>query len=191
MVGLDPWREARDCDTIPRMNISISRKQFVGGFAAAFGGLVLPADAFGTGSPILKFGLVSDVHLGGEGKDADLERVLRFFDAQGVDAVMVTGDIAHTGLVKEFERFAAVWDKVFPGDCGADGRKIEKLFASGNHCIDGWDGRWKGWSEERLRAERFNYADNPQKTWQRLFHEDWHDIFIKHVKGVPFIGAQW
>ena len=173
------------------MNISISRKQFVGGFAAAFGGLVLPADAFGTGTPILKFGLVSAVPLGGGGKDADLERVLRFFDAQGVDAVMVTGDIAHTGLIKEFERFAAVWDKVFPGDCGADGRKIEKLFASGNHCIDGWDGRWKGWSEERLRAERFNYADNPQKTWQRLFHEDWHDIFVKHVKGVPFIGAQW
>ena len=33
-----------------------------------------------------------------------IKRVLRFFDAQGVDAVMVTGDIAHTGLIKEFER---------------------------------------------------------------------------------------
>ena len=104
------------------MNLNLSRKQFVGGFAAAFGGLVLPADAFGTGTPILKLGLVSDVHLGGEGKDADLERVLRHFDAQGVDAVMITGDIAHTGLIKEFEQFAAIWDKVFPGDRGADGR---------------------------------------------------------------------
>ena len=91
--GLDPWREARDCDTIPRMNISISRKQFVGGFAAAFGGLVLPADAFGTGTPILKFGLVSDVHLGGEGKDADLERVLRFFDAAFVSDGHARGNI--------------------------------------------------------------------------------------------------
>ena len=173
------------------MKLSLSRKQFVGGFAAAFGGFVLPADAFGTGTPILKLGLVSDVHLGGSGREADLERVLRHFDAKGVDAVMVTGDIAHTGLIREFERFAAIWHKVFPGDCGADGRKVEKLFATGNHCIDGWEGRWKGWSEERLRAERFNYADNPQKTWQRLFQEDWHDIFVKHVKGIPFIGAQW
>lgn len=174
-----------------KQNFCITRKQFVGGLTAAFGGLILPADAFGVGTPILKLGVVSDVHLGGEGKVADLERVLRFFDAEGVDAVMVPGDIAHTGLIKEFERFAAVWDKVFPGDCGADGRKIEKLFVTGNHCIDGWAGRWNGWSEERLRAERFNYADNPQKTWQRLFREDWHDIFVKTVKGIPFIGAQW
>ena len=173
------------------MDNILSRKQFVGGLAAAFGGLILPADAFGAGTSILKLGLVSDVHLGGEGKEADLEKVLRFFDAQGVDAVMITGDIAHTGLIKEFERFAAIWNRVFSDDRGADGRKVEKLIVTGNHCIDGWAGRWKGWSEERLRAERFNYADNPEKTWQRLFHEDWHDIFVKTVKGIPFIGAQW
>lgn len=173
------------------MGSSLSRKQFVGGLAAAFGGLILPADAFGSGTPILKFGLVSDVHLGGEGRDADLEKVLRYFDSQCVDAVMIPGDIAHTGLIKEFERFAVIWCKVFPNDRGADGRTVEKLIVTGNHCIDGWNGRWKGWSEERLRAERFNYADNPQKTWQRLFHEDWHDIFVKTVKGIPFIGAQW
>ena len=171
--------------------MNICRREFLVSGSAAFGGLVLPADAFGADSPIMKFGLVSDVHLGGEGKEVDLKRVLRYFDAQGVDAVMIPGDIAHTGLVKEFERFAKIWYAVFPNDCGADGRKIEKLIVSGNHCIDGWAGRWQGWSDERLRVERFNYADNPQKTWQRLFHEDWHDIFVKTVKGIPFIGAQW
>ena len=102
--------------------VLISRKRFVGGLAAAFGGLILPADAFVAGTPLLRFGLVSDVHLGGEGKDADLEKVLRFFDAQGVDAVMIPGDIAHTGLIKEFERFAAIWYRVFPNDRGSDGR---------------------------------------------------------------------
>ena len=164
---------------------------FLGSSAAVCGGCCLPPDFFGTGTPILTFGVVSDVHLGGEGKDADLEGVLRYFDSQKVDAVMVPGDIAHTGLIKEWERFAAIWYKVFPNDCGADGRRVEKLFVTGNHCIDGWAGRWSKFSKERLLAERFNYADNPQKTWQRLFHEDWHDIFVKHVKGVPFIGAQW
>ena len=142
-------------------------------------------------APIMKFGLVSDVHLGGEGKDADLENVLRHFDAQGVDAVMIPGDIAHSGLIVEFERFAAIWYRVFPNDCGADGRRVERLIVGGNHCIDGWPGRWKGWSEERLRAERFNYADNPQKTWRRLFNEDWQEVFVKTVKGIPFVGAQW
>ena len=174
------------------MRTGLSRKQFVGGIAAVLGGLLLLGDAYGAETPpILKFGLVSDVHLGGEGKDADLERVLRHFDSQGVDAVMIPGDIAHSGLIREFERFAAIWYRVFPDDRGADGRKVERLIVSGNHCIDGWPGRWKGWSEERLRAERFNYADNPQKTWRRLFHEDWHDVFVKTVKGIPFIGAQW
>ena len=120
------------------VNGNFSRKQFVGGLVAAFGGFLLPADAFGTGTPLLKFGLVSDVHLGGEGKDADLEKVLRFFDSQGVDAVMIPGDIAHTGIIKEFERFAAIWYKVFPDDRGADGRKVEKLIVTGNHCIEDW-----------------------------------------------------
>lgn len=173
-------------------DIYVSRKEFIGGAFAAFGGLVLPGDAFGEKrKPLLRFGLVSDVHLGGEGREADLESVLRHFDSQSVDAVMIPGDIAHSGLIAEFERFARIWYTVFPDDRGADGRRIERLVIGGNHCIDGWSGRWKGWSEERLRAERFNYADNPQKTWQRLFHEDWHDIFVKHVNGVPFIGAQW
>ena len=171
----------------------ITRRNFLGASAAACGGILLPADAFGAGAPILTFGLVSDPHLcrHGDREIQLMEKALRHFDAQRVDAVMVTGDIADSGLISQMEAMATVWDKVFPGDCGADGRHVEKLFITGNHCIDGWPGRWNGWSEERLRAERFNYADNPQKTWQRLFHEDWHDIFVKRVKGIPFIGAQW
>ncbi|MGN0852468.1 MAG: family 16 glycosylhydrolase [Kiritimatiellia bacterium] len=171
--------------------MQLDRRSFLLCSSSALGGCVLPPDFFGTGTPLMKFGLVSDVHLGGEGKEADLERTLRFFDAQGVDAVMIPGDIAHSGLIREFERLAAVWYAVFPNDRGADGRAVEKLFVSGNHCLDGWAGRWKGWSEARLRSERFNYADNPQRMWRRLFREDWQGIFVRHVKGIPFIGAQW
>jgi len=167
-----------------------SRRFFIGSAAAACGGCCMPG-FWEAEPPILTLGVVSDVHLGGEAQDADLERTLRYFDSQRVDAVMIPGDIAHTGLIREFERLAAVWYRVFPNDCGSDGRKVEKLFVTGNHCIDGWDGRWKGWSDAKLRAERFNYADNPQKTWRRLFHEDWGEIWTKRVKGIPFIGAQW
>jgi len=173
-----------------RIGSSCSRRCFLGSAVAALGGCCWP-EFFGTEDPILTFGLVSDVHLGGEGREEDLERTLRYFDAGGVDAVMIPGDIAHRGLISEFERFAVIWNRVFPGDCGADRRPVEKLIVTGNHCLDGWPGRWKGWSEGRLRAERFNYADNPRKTWRRLFGEDWHDIWVKRVKGIPFIGAQW
>ena len=63
------------------MNQRFSRQQFLGGLAAAFGGLILPADAFGVGTPILKLGVVSDVHLGGEGYSQE-ERGYRFPDAE-------------------------------------------------------------------------------------------------------------
>ena len=34
-------------------NGNFPRQQFIGGLAAAFGGLILPADAFGAGTPLL------------------------------------------------------------------------------------------------------------------------------------------
>ncbi len=57
-------------------------------------------------APIMKFGLVSDVHLGGEGKDADLENVLRHFDAQGVDAVMIgRGSIGQPWIFADIKQY--------------------------------------------------------------------------------------
>lgn len=171
----------------------IGRRDFLAGAAASLGGLVLPVSAFGADSKkLMSFGVVSDVHVDRTPRIApDLESVFRYFDASGVDAVMVPGDIADSGLIREMERFAEIWNLVFPNDRGADGRHVEKLLVTGNHCLDGWHGRWNGWSEERLRAERFHYADNPKKVWERLFHEEYKLIWEKQVKGITFIGAQW
>ena len=69
----------------------VSRRRFVGNVLAAFGGLILPADAFGTGDkPILKLGVISDIHLGSESKDVDqaLEKALRYYDAAGAEAIL-------------------------------------------------------------------------------------------------------
>jgi len=171
----------------------VGRREFLKGAVASLGGVILPVSAFGDSSKkLLSFGVVSDVHMASKPTtEKDLESVLRHFDAAGVDAVMVPGDISHTGLICEFERFAQVWYTVFPNDRGADGRSVEKLFVSGNHCLDGWCGRWNGWSEARLKAERFHFADNARKVWDRLFHEEYKLIWEKQVKGVTFIGAQW
>ena len=172
----------------------VSRRGFLGGLCAGLGALVLPADAFGAGVPDLKLGVVSDVHVGADGgghaidMDRRFEGALRWFDAQGVDAVMVPGDIAHSGLIGELTRFAKIWDAAFPNGRGADGRPVEKLFVTGNHDLESW---WvKGtpaWREANLLA----LGDNRRKVWERLFHEEWQPIWKKTVKGYVFIGAQW
>lgn len=170
------------------------RREFLSGSFALLGGLACPVSAFGVASErmLMRFGVVSDVHMERTPRIApDFEAVLRHFDANGVDAVMVPGDMSDSGLICEMERFAEVWNRVFPGDRGGDGRHVEKLFVTGNHCLDGWHGRWDGWSDERLRAERFHYADNAKRTWERLFHEEYKPIWEKQVKGITFIGAQW
>lgn len=172
----------------------MTRRGFVGGLAAAFGGLVLPADALGAGAANLKFGVVSDVHIGADrsGHKADtesrLEKALRWFDAQGVDAVMVPGDIAHSGKIGEIERFAAVWYRVFPNDRGADGRSVARLFVTGNHDLEAW---WLKGDDAWRAANVFNFGENPQRVWQRLFHEDWQLVWKKTVKGYTFVGSQW
>jgi len=111
--------------------------------------------------------------------DGRVEKALRWFDAQGVDAVMVPGDIAHSGKIPELVHFATVWDRVFPNGRGSGGQPVEKLFVTGNHDLDAW---WvKGdaaWRTENV----FNHGDNPQKVWPRLFHEDFLPIWKKKVK---------
>ena len=173
----------------------MNRRDFIGGAVATLGGLWLPRRGLAAAEPRrLRVGVVSDVHL----RAADiaqyarnserLERAFRWFDGYGVDAVMVPGDIAHSGFIAELENFAAVWNRVFPNDRGGDGRHVERLFVTGNHDLEAW---WvKGepaWRRERV----FNCGDNPRRVWQRLFHEDFQLIWKKTVKGYAFVGAQW
>mgnify|MGYP003333761658 CR=1 FL=1 len=120
------------------MNI-LSRRGFIGGAAAAFGGLVLPADAFGTsGKPLLKLGVISDIHIGfggiGPSKDLFLKE-LRWLGSQGVEAVIFPGDMADHGLISELEALADVWQTVFPNGCAADGRKVHGI-DSGLNLLD-------------------------------------------------------
>ena len=96
----------------------VTRRGFVGG-ALAFGtcgafGAVSPAVG---AAPRLRFGVMSDVHIGGKpDAAARAEKVLRWFAAKDVDAVLCPGDIAHSGLISELEAFADAWHRVFPGN---------------------------------------------------------------------------
>ena len=142
--------------------------------------------------PLLRFGVVSDPHVGHSPEAAVfLENALRWLAAQNVDAVLCPGDIAHSGLISEMEVFADAWNRIFPGGLGPDGRKVELMLVTGNHDIDAWGGRWDGFSEEELQKRRFWHGDNPEKTWRRLFGQPWEPIWRREVKGFTFLGAQW
>ncbi len=173
--------------------MTISRRGFLGGACAALGGAA--ADAFGAcgrSAPLLTFGVVSDVHIGGKADAVTtLESVLRWFASMNVDAVLCPGDIAHSGLIGDLEKFATAWYTVFPGGRGPDGRTVELMISTGNHDIDAWSGRWNGYTEEQLQANCFNYGDNPSRVWNRLFGQQWELVWRRQVKGFTFVGAQW
>lgn len=172
--------------------------------------MVFPSSAEETGvreeggqdACLMRFGVASDVHLlsgwrDGNCRDLDgqadyLEKALRWFDSQKADAVVFPGDMAHTGRIAELELFAAVWDRVFPDCRASDGRRVERLIVTGNHEIGQWNGLWDGYSDERLRRERFDYdLEHMRSTWRRLFHEEFELVWQREVKGVTFLGAQY
>ena len=185
--------------------MNVSRRGFVGSALAfgAWGGCMGEASLscgalngracpVGGPPPNMRFGVMSDVHIGGKPNAPETaEKVLRWFASENVDAVLCPGDIAHSGLIGELERFAAVWHKVFPGGRAPDGRKVELMISTGNHDVDAWGGRWNSYTEEQMLAQRFCYKENAEKTWQRLFGQKWEIIWRREVKGYTFIGSQW
>lgn len=120
--------------------MNISRRFFIGGAASfgAFGGCRFLSchDYRAGGTPNLRFGVVSDIHitdsdpLGKDaiyGSNATFRKTLQWFRDQNVDAVMIAGDMADKGMDTHLEAVAEAWYSVFPGDRYPDGRPIEKV----------------------------------------------------------------
>ena len=177
------------------MSVPASRREFLGVGVVAAGGMALGrALAAGYGRRLLRFGVASDVHVSDvPGRAPDqlryLEKTLRWFDRQGVEAVVFPGDLIDTGLISEYEKVADVWHKVFPSGRAADGRKVEHVIVTGNHEVAVWSGRWKGISEEEQQRIRFDrHAD---ETMRRLFSEPYEPVFMRRINGVAFVGAQY
>ena len=184
--------------------MNVSRRWFIGGLAGALGtrpGRVF-ADMTGTfaqGRPELVFGVLSDVHIclqkGGKAfkKQYDVDTLIRafaWFRDQGADAVVIAGDMAHSGLAGELKGVADAWFKVFPDDKAPDGCSVTRMFVFGNH---DWSSPWRSkdvFPDEDERRSQLLFAD-PKKWWGECFHEDWTLFVRKEVKGYSFIGAHW
>ncbi len=148
-------------------------------------------------SPILRFGVVSDLHVTDWASAERFRRALLWFRDQGVDAVMVPGDLTDHGILPQLENVAKSWREVFPNDLAPDGRHVEKLFICGNHDFEGLAYRDK-WMDATFAVHGLSRekADSMQLTkiglaraWERCFGEPYAPIWRKRVKGFYFVGA--
>ena len=187
------------------MGVSVSRKEFIAGLAAAGGWRGLRAFAVPAGScsrdrPNLRFGLLSDLHIRCTEPSlspARFEQALLWFRDRGIDAVVIAGDMSDLGLGDELMLVAETWFKVFPKDRAPDGRKVERLFVTGNHesCIFSGNGNLprirslygNDESEVRRQLLRFDYAG----WWERAFGEPYERFYHRQVNGYDFLCAHW
>ena len=185
--------------------MDLSRRNFIGG-ALSFGALAgcrafrAPAGMFSGDGARLVLGVVSDLHIDcgrGDfrkfGDNAQFERTLRWFDSQGVDGVVVAGDMADNGMVNQLECVGEAWFRVFPdGRSSRDGRKVEQLFVYGNHDFEGQNYDKFGFRYfEKKSFEAAQIARDPAAAWKLAFREDYSPIWFKTVKGYQFVGAHW
>ena len=191
------------------MSAAFSRRWFIGG-AASFGGLgafggcrLVTGGGHASGTPRLKFGVVSDIHIARFAKPGEQEisgayseltfvRTLEWFRDQGVDGVIVAGDMADNGLISQLEIVADAWNRVFPGDRAPDGRKVERLFVYGNHDLAGVPFA-RGVIRNKPDAEivPLTIYNDPKASWEKVFGESFEPIWTKEVKGYRFVGAHW
>lgn len=185
--------------------MDISRRFFIGGLAGC--AVVGPRRIFAAepgkfvqGRPELVFGVLSDIHIAlalggrklkGNFDTTHLKKAFAYFRDQGADAVVIAGDMAHDGVVGELQAVAKAWFEAFPDDKAPDGRRVERVFVFGNH---DWSGVKRGksvygddWAAIVANALR----TDPRRLWDTCFHEEWHELYLKSVKGYSFVGAHW
>ena len=140
------------------------------------------------GTPRLKIAVLSDIHVRNEETQQVFIKALEWYRDQGVDAVLVAGDMADHGLVSQLQLVADAWFKVFPDNKAPDGRPVAQLLQYGNHDVASW--KEKDFPDPAERARKLIKFD-PKGCWERAFHEAYAPCFAKEVKGYTFIGAHW
>ena len=184
----------------------LTRRAFVGGIGA-FGGLRLFAAAPGSclgDAPNLRFGVLSDLHIqcvngdrGYGGGPEIFKHALEYYRDRKVDAVVIAGDMSDLGIGDELVLVGKTWDAVFPNDRAPDGRKVEKVFITGNHesgtfvnprNLKHIRGLYNGDDAEvRRQLLRTNFA----YWWEQAFHESYERFYHKNVRGYDFLNAHW
>ncbi len=189
----------------------LSRSDFLKGLLSSIGMGALPSHSLFAAQvgwtppscPNLTFGVISDTHLrtrrgastkpGGNWPNKYLRAAFQYFHGINVDAVAILGDMAHRGQVAELQYHANVWKEVFTDNKAKDGRKVEKLFVTGNHDIDGdkyGDFVAKKYPNPAVRA-KYVLSTDIKSHWERIWGEKYENVWHKEVKGYHFFGRHW
>lgn len=168
--------------------MDIRRRNFLKGMAAAAGVRAFGAEA--SGGARLKLGVLSDIHLRDPCSEKVFVKALTWFKAQGVDGVIVAGDMADRGLLSELQLVGDAWYRVFPDDKADDGRRVEKLFVYGNHDMDGFTYGVKD-PQKRAQLREKSVAKDAAGAWEKCFREPFAPVYSKTIRGYTFVGMHW
>ena len=172
--------------------MNLDRRAFIGGIGATFVVHGVLAAAKRMETPRLRVGIVSDVHaqhafdpndkkLQGYFSTGTLEKALTYFREQGVDAVVIAGDMTQFGGLCELEATGISWRRVFPGDRGLGGKHVEKLFICGNYESMGG-----------LDKKKPSVRQDPKAAFRdALGIEGYEPIMCRKVNGYPFVLVNW
>ena len=171
-----------------------TRKEFLGASAAAAAVEPMSLLAKPVDKPLMRLGMISDTHLilndNGLGLQNSLcfEPALRYFDERKADGVLVAGDLTDFGSAVELRRFAASWNRVFPGNRRSDGGPIKLLHIFGDHDMGGYMHKFS-WAPKAELAEGIIPEMDVAALWDECFHEEWAPIQVKECCGFKFILA--
>ena len=183
--------------------MTVTRRRFLGGAAAFAAAPAAFAKTSGAGGARLTLGVISDIHVGCAGWEQWHEfmsfnvhtfvRALCHFRDVGVDGVVITGDLADYGMIYEMEAVAEAWRHVFPDDKLPDGRRVERLFVTGNHDWEGFLYRNFGKMHypDPAALAKATLQGNMKAAWERIWDEPYRPVWTKRVKGYTFIGVHW
>ena len=169
---------------------TLSRRSFVGGilsFGAVGPGFASPLPD----RPNLVVGIVSDPHANSRSNNTYLRKAFELFRARGVDAVAIPGDFGFVAKHGELLQSSRTWFDVFPDDRLPDGRKVERIFITGNHDEDGWRSGKASQAYKDTSVEKSAFAFHRQEYWREAWKEDYAPVFVKTVKGYTFVCRHW
>lgn len=171
--------------------MNISRREFLSGAVACGAFYRVFGDV--AEKPILTVGIVSDPHCTGRCNQAYFNKVLEYFRDLSVDAVAIPGDFGNVALKGELLKASRIWFKVFPNDRLPNGARVERLFVTGNHDVDGWSypsakGRY---ADAGGTAEELGFYFHAKEFWREAWHEEYEPVMMKTVKGYTFVLRNW
>ena len=157
--------------------MQVSRRMFLGAMGAAAG-----FRAFGAprkGKPELKLALLSDPHVQDAATQAKIRKIFEYARANGVDGVLIAGDIANDGRDDQLKMVADAWFEVFPNSKGADGERVEIIGCYGNRDFRQSSVTKPGPREREAAVSIFTH---PNAIWQELFHDPiGDDVCVRYV----------